>query len=207
VKNNLTATQAEIFEFVVERYRTTGVSPSFREIQEHFGYKAIGTVQDHMRALLKKGVLENAGSDDKTGARRARGLIPAGPRPQGTKQIPIYGEIAAGAPRDAHQIEMGTLTVSRQLAREPGFALRVVGNSMIDAGILEGDILIVERSEDARSGDIVVALLNGETTVKRYLERGRERFLIPENQTMKPIPVTHEDFRIQGRVIALQRKF
>ena len=85
-------------------------------------------------------------------------------------------------------------------------ALKVVGDSMIDVGIIEGDILIVERKTRVKSGDIVVALLEGETTVKRYLEKGGKLFLVPENSKMKPIAVQSDNFSIQGKVVGLQRR-
>jgi repressor LexA len=203
--SELTTTQSEILAFIRERCVESGMAPTLREIQKHFGYKAIGTVQDHLKALLKKGFLENAGA--KKDRRQARGLIPMGLRAGGTKRIPIYGEIAAGSTREADQLELGTLKIASEDARDPCFALRVVGDSMIEVGILEGDVLIVERNATVKSGDIVAALLNGETTVKRYLKREGEIFLVPENKKMKPIPVTTEDFKVQGRVVGLQRKF
>ncbi len=202
-QNDLTDTQAEILDFIRKTCELTSGSPSYREIQEHFGYKAIGTVQDHVKALLAKGYLEKG-----TGkSRRARGLLPSGFRPEGVRQIPIYGEIAAGATRDSPQIELGSLTLPHSMLKGECFALRVVGDSMQDVGILEGDLLVVQKQNRARTGDIVVALLNRETTVKRYVESNGQIQLVPENKKMKPIPVTTEDFQIQGKVIGLQRRF
>jgi repressor LexA len=204
--SELTTTQSEILKFIREKCVETGMAPTLREIQKHFGYRAIGTVQDHLKALRKKGFLEsNPGT--KKQQRRARGLIPTGLRGGGTKQIPIYGEIAAGPTREAEQLELGILKIAAEDAKDPCFALRVVGDSMIEAGILEGDILIVERNTAVKSGDIVAALLNGETTVKRYLKREGEIFLVPENRKMTPIPIKTEDFKVQGKVVGLQRKF
>jgi repressor LexA len=198
---SLTDPQAAILGFIRERCRA-GSSPSFREIQHHFGYKAVGTVQDHVRALVRKGHLEPSAGP----GRRARSLVPSGRRPVPARELPIFGEIAAGSARDSVQLEIGSLLVAPDAVREPAFALRVVGNSMIGVGIFEGDFLIVERTPVAKSGDIVVALLNGETTVKRYQEKRGEIFLVPENPAMKPIPVTGESFSIQGRVVGLQRR-
>jgi repressor LexA len=199
----MTDTQREILKFIRETCEATGISPSFREIQNHFGYRAVGTVQDHVRALMKKGHLEESTSDQ----RRARGLIPKGFRPESTLQIPIYGEIAAGSMRESDQIELGQLTISSSLANGPCFGLRVVGDSMQEIGILEGDILIVHKQNRAKSGDIVAALLNGETTVKRYVQKDEKIFLVPENRRLKPIEVTQGDFQIQGKVVGLQRRF
>ena len=199
----LTPIQSDILKYIREVCASTGAPPSFREIQKHFGYRAVGTVQDHVKALVKKGMLELPLTKEK---RRARNLIPAGSRSTPLRVLPIYGEIAAGSARHAEQLELGQLEIPLHAAAESSFALRVVGNSMIDAGILEGDILIVEKQNVAKNGDIVVALLNGETTVKRYQEKRDGIFLVPENRTMKPIPVVNEDFSIQGKVVGLQRK-
>ncbi len=202
----LTDTQREILDFIRKTCELTGVPPSYREIQEHFGYKAVGTVQDHLKALVSKGFLEKGGGKGGK-AKRARGLLPSGFRPEGVRQIPIYGEIAAGPTRDSAQIELGSLTLPHSQLKGECFALRVVGDSMQEVGILEGDLLIVQKQDRARNGDIVVALLNRETTVKRYQENEGQIFLVPENKRMKPIPVQTEDFQIQGKVIGLQRRF
>lgn len=200
-ENSLTRSQSQVLSFIKTRYQSTGVSPSYREIQENFGYSAIGTVQDHVRGLLKKGAVERVG-----GSGNARGLIPSGYRLDGVRQIPVYGEIAAGATREAEQIKLGTVVVSDSEQKGASFALRVVGNSMVEAGILEGDFVIVERGARIQNGDIVVALLNGETTVKRYQKKGKSVWLVPENKEMSPIVVTTGDLEIQGKVVGLQRR-
>lgn len=200
---NLTSPQRDIFAYIKERCEA-GQSPSYREIQAHFGYKAVGTVQDHVKALIRKGLLEKPTGE----GRRARSLVPCERTPPvEARRLPIYGEIAAGPARETEQIEIGSIVISASGGRQPDFALRVVGDSMIGAGILEGDFLIVERTPDARNGDIVVALLNGETTVKRYLEKKGRIYLVPENPRLKPIPVQGENFSVQGKVVGLQRQF
>lgn len=203
---NLTAAQREVLDFIRERMATSGLPPTYREIQQHFGYKSIGSVQDHLKALKKKGALKEI-ARTKT-RQRARGMLPSDHTPpEELRQLSIYGEIAAGATRDSEQIELGKLTVPAHQAKGSAFALRVVGTSMIDAGILEGDVLIVEKEVRVKSGDIVVALVDGETTVKRYRVKNGVPWLIPENARMKPIPVEGRDFRIQGKVVGLQRRW
>ncbi len=201
----LTENQEQILSFIKQCYERTGTPPSYREIQEHFGYKAIGTVQDHIKALRKKGALEEQSVVGK-GRRQARGLVPAGYKPEGTRRIPVYGEIAAGPLRDNAQLKMGTVVVADAAAKDPSFALRVVGDSMIDVGILEGDFLIVERRASIRSGDIVVALVNGETTVKRFVRKPDGIYLVPENRKLSPLRITNEQFEVQGKVVGLQRR-
>ncbi len=204
MKSPLTSSQQDVLNFIKDTCATHGAPPSYREIQDHFGFKAVGTVQGYVKALIRKGYLD----DPKTAknGRKARGLFPAGFRPQGTQRIPIYGEIAAGPLRDTPQVELGSVLVSEDTSAKPSFALRVVGDSMIEAGILEGDHLIVETGSRVRNGDIVVALVGGETTVKRYRETAQGVFLVPENKKMKPIAVTDKAFQIQGKVVGLQRK-
>lgn len=197
----LTDSQEKILHFIQKQCAKTGIPPSFREIQNAFGYKSINSVQTHVEALKKKGALETFSKE-----RQARGLLPAGFVQPFVKRLPIYGEIAAGSPRDSDQLELGTLCISEEVSKTASFALRVRGDSMIEAGILEGDHLIVDKKARTRSGDIVVALLDGETTVKRLMEKEGEVFLLPENKNLKPIPTKGKKLLIQGKVVGLQRK-
>lgn len=203
-KAPLTESQKAILKFIQDACRKNGVAPSYREIQKHFGFSAVGTVQGHVKALKAKGALEET---DQGPQRKARSLIPAGQKWDSMRQLPVYGEIAAGGPRDSAQVELGSVLVSEEMCAGECFALRVVGNSMIEAGIFEGDHLIVQKTHRVKSGEIVVALLDGETTVKRYQEKNGQIQLVPENKSMKPISVTTQRFQIQGRVISLQRRF
>jgi len=200
----LTDTQADILKFIKSQLASRAVAPSYREIQEHFGYRSIGTVQDHLRALKKKGYLEESSASAKLGS--ARQLIPKGYSPQSAKRLEIYGEIAAGSLRESEQIVLGSLWVTEELVKRESFALRVTGDSMTDVGILEGDFLIVEKTERVKINDIVVALVNGETTVKRLIEKNGKRWLKPENTTMALIEIEGKEVSFQGRVVGLQRK-
>ena len=203
-KSPLTELQRRVLDFIEARRRDTGVPPTYREIQEHFGYRAVGTVQDHVKALVRKGYLAQAALGDRRGARTL--LPPDAQAPEGVRRMPIYGEIAAGSLRDSTQIELGTLVVAESLASEHCFALRVTGDSMIDAGIFEGDFVIVEPSPRPKHGEIVVALVGGETTVKRYEARTDGPYLVPENKRLSPIRLADQRWEIQGRVVGLQRR-
>lgn len=198
----LTDRQEKILHFIKECCSKNGNAPSYREIQSEFGYKSINSVQTHIEALRKKGALEPFAKD-----KQARGLMPAGFTNELAKKIPIYGEIAAGSPRDSEQLELGSLVICEEVAKNATFALRVRGDSMIEAGIFEGDHLIIDRKARTKMGDIVVALLDGETTVKRLIEKAGETYLLPENKNLKPIPTRGKKLLIQGKVIGLQRKF
>lgn len=202
--SQLTESQSAVLQFIKDFVRTQGMAPSYREIQSHFGYKAVGTVQDHVRALVEKGYLEKPVK--KKQKRPARGLLPKGFSLTGIRKIPIFGEIAAGGPRTAEQLELGEVVIADDLVKGECFALRVVGDSMIDVGIFEGDHVIVEAGGRVKEGDIVAVLLEGETTVKRYSVKNGEVLLIPENRRMKPISTRGKSLEIQGRVVSLQRK-
>ncbi len=195
----LSPQQEAVLNFITEHYHQNGVAPSYRDIQSHFGFKAVGTVQDHVKALIQKGRIEKP-------LKKARGLIPCGQKLQGSKRLSVYGEVAAGGLRTSEQLELGSIIISETLAQGECFALRVVGNSMVDVGIYEGDHVVVQKGARVKNGDIVVALVEGETTVKRFEKKGVEIFLVPENKRMSPINITGKNCEIQGKVIALQRK-
>ena len=193
-----TKIQQAILDYIQSRCEQSH-PPSYRDIQEAFGYRSVNAVQGHVKALVKKNAIEKW-NDGKQGA----GLVPVGFRLQKFRKIPVYGEIVAGNPVEAPQVELGTVQLPENLLKGACFALRVKGDSMIGAGILEGDFVVARQKVPIKDGDIVVALLNGESTLKRYCRRGQQVWLIPENAKLKPIPVTGE-LQIQGKVIFVQR--
>jgi repressor LexA len=203
-KSPLTELQRRVLDFIESRRRDSGVPPTYREIQEHFGYRAVGTVQDHVKALVRKGYLAPSGLGDRRGARTL--LPPDAQAPEGVRRMPIYGEIAAGPLRETPQVELGTLVVAESLASERCFALRVTGDSMVDAGIFDGDFVIVEPTPRVKHGDIVVALVAGETTVKRYEVRTDGPYLVPQNPRLAPLKLADQRWEIQGCVVGLQRR-
>jgi repressor LexA len=192
----LTERQAQILRFIQKTLEETAMAPSFREIAREFGI-TYGTVQSHLEALKKKGALEES-------RLKHRGLVPLEWKP--TVQIPLIGEVRAGLPVLAEQNIESYLSVDRDLARGARlFALRVKGDSMKDASILPGDTVIVRQQETAQNGDIVVAFLDGEATVKYYRLRHGEVILEPANAAYEPIPA--RDFSIVGKVVGLVRSF
>jgi repressor LexA len=177
-----------------------------REIGERVGLSSSSTVQSHLKSLEKRGLIYR----DPT---KPRALIATGsasirsraePLPD-AGVLPIVGRVAAGTPITAAENLDGELVVPAEFARKAGsFVLRVQGESMIEAGILDGDLIVVAPQPDAANGEIVVAMLDGEATVKRfYREAGRVR-LQPENRTMEPIYA--DDVTIVGKVGAVIRK-
>lgn len=200
----LTEQQERVLRFVAKHIAEQGAPPTFRGIAKHFGFASTRAAQDHVAALVRKGYLEHRPGEAR-GLRLANALNASPP-----VAVPIVGQIAAGSPRDAQQLPMGSLPFPRELVRGSQldadlFALRVHGDSMVEAGILEGDMVIAKTQKSVSHGDIVVALLDGESTVKRFHKKDGKILLMPENKRLKPIPVEGRELVIQGRVIAVQR--
>ena len=197
----LTGRQKSILDFIQNEQREKGITPSTREIQSHFGFASQTSVMQYIATLERKGFLDRT-------ARKARSLIT--PRQKiRISDIPIYGQIPAGMATETEQQAEGHVSLDTESVNASSgartFALRVRGDSMIDAHILDGDIVILEDRKDAQNGDIVAALIDGETTLKRYVvERGRP-FLKAENP-LYPNLTPARELRIQGVMISLIRK-
>ena len=193
-----------MLDYIERETSATGVPPSIRQIGAALGISSTNGVRLHLQALQKKGYIRRS-------QRTSRGIVSldrlsnaASPSYSTTVDIPILGRVAAGMPVMAAENHEGSLTLDASLIKnQESFALRVNGDSMINAGILDGDIVVVRLQQGADNGDIVVALMGEEATVKRfYREKGTIR-LQPENPTMAPIYSTNVD--ICGKVIALVR--
>jgi repressor LexA len=197
----LTERQRGVLEFIQSEQREKGITPSTREIQHHFGFASQTSVMQYLDTLEKKGFLDRH-------ARKARALVTPVQKVRIT-DIPIYGQIPAGMATLAEQTIEGhvSLDTGSVNASNNGrtFALRVRGDSMIDAHILDGDIVILEDRKDVQNGDIVAALIDGDTTLKRYvMEHGRP-YLKAENP-LYPDLVPARELRIQGVMVSLVRK-
>ena len=216
----LTARQREIFTYIQRRIKE-GYPPTIREIGSKFGFSE-KAAHDHLNALEKKKYI---GREE--GKPRAISILKeADPKLQTSKwlegqnanpnlaetprdiiEIPIFGRVAAGTPLLASQNIEGTLPIpTRMVNNHECFALRIIGSSMIGAGILEGDFVIVRRQANADPGDIVVALVEDEATVKRFYIEGEEVRLQPENPTIEPVVFNVNDVMILGKVIGLHRE-
>ena len=207
----LTARQQEIWQFLVDYVDRHGYPPTVREIGEAVGLASPSTVHAHLANLERAGLLRRDPTKpralDLIGHRReSRGDEPA--REAEVTKLPLLGQIAAGSPLLAEQNIEDEIAVPEPLGRNADFLLRVKGESMINAGILDGDILVVQRAQDARDGEIVVALAGDdesadEATVKTfYREAGRVR-LQPENDALEPIYADH--VQILGKVTGVFR--
>jgi repressor LexA len=197
----LTDRQRSILDFIQNEQREKGITPSTREIQKHFRFASQTSVMQYIAALERKGFLDRH-------ARKARALITPIQKVRIT-DVPIYGQIPAGMATLTEQTVEGHVSLDTRSANVSKggktFALRVRGDSMIDAHILDGDIVILEDRKDVQSGDIVAALIDGETTLKRYvMEHGRP-YLKAENSRYPNLTPARE-LRIQGVVVSLVRK-
>jgi repressor LexA len=197
----LTERQRDVLEFIQNEQRENGITPSTREIQKHFRLASQTSVMQYLAVLERKGFLDRH-------ARKARALITPVQKVRIT-DIPIYGQIPAGMSTLTEQTIEGHVSLDAKSANVSKnvhtFALRVRGDSMIDAHILDGDIVILEDRKDVQNGDIVAALIDGETTLKRYvMEHGRP-YLKAENPQF-PDLIPARELRVQGVMVSLLRK-
>lgn len=207
----LTARQREVLDFIRHFLDRAGYPPTVREIGDHFGFVP-RSVFDHLKALERKGYLRRIASKSRSlqilepgGARQT----PPGRAPAPFRELPIVGRVAAGEPLLAEENVEGTFTISRDWVNgDVVFLLKVQGDSMIGAHILPGDHALVRRQSTAENGDIVVALLNDEATVKRISFKQDVIILQPEHPTMPPIQVRRgeKNFQILGKVIGIIRR-
>ena len=230
--DQLTSRQREILDFISASIAERGFPPTLREIGEHFAIRSTNGVNDHLKALEKKGHLRR----EDLKSRAMRPIYPDGPdggteiiplrrAPQGTGnveiiqaqtdddmcEIPILGRVAAGQPILAVEAATDTVRIDRVLigGHREVFGLRIVGESMIDDGIFDGDYVFVKKTPTAHPGEIVVAMIEGEATVKRYYPEGDKIRFQPANQNMRPIIVNRADFKsvdIIGIVVGVYRK-
>jgi repressor LexA len=181
----LTDRQSEILKLIRELTEVSGYPPTRAEIAERMGFRSVNAAEQHLRALEKKGAIEIS-----SGA--SRGIRVRDGRPAGRHgrllELPVVGRVAAGSPILAEEHIQGRYQVDPNLfTPRADYLLRVRGMSMRDAGILEGDLLAVHRTAEARTGQVVVARLTDEVTVKRFRRRGHSVQLLPENPEFEPI--------------------
>ncbi|MBY0416164.1 MAG: transcriptional repressor LexA [Bdellovibrionales bacterium] len=201
----ITKKQKEFYDYIVSYNQEHGHSPTQKEIKDHFGLKSFGSVQKYLQYLSKEGLLE-------TQWNQRRSLEIKSNEPESdSDNIPLLGLVAAGNPIEAIENPTNTISVPRHLIKGgfKYFALTVKGDSMIEAGILEGDVIVCRSTKEARNGQIVVAVLNGEATVKTFSQQKKSIELLPANKNYKPIVVDEnvEDFKIVGNLVGLLRSY
>jgi repressor LexA len=193
----LTTRQAEILEFIRDNIENTGMAPTRAEVALRFGFKSKNAAADHLRALEQKGYI-------KLHPELSRGIqLMEEPDPD---LIPVIGSVAAGLPIEAIENHDEALPIPKGLfAKRPTYLLRVKGDSMKDAGILEGDLIAVYKTSIARKGQIVVARIDNEVTVKYLDQEGGKIKLVPANTSYQPIMVSPDDMVIEGVFVGLIR--
>jgi len=201
----LTDRQSEILKLIRELTEVSGFPPTRAEIAERMGFRSVNAAEQHLRALEKKGAI-----DISSGA--SRGIRVRDGRPAGRAgrllELPVIGRVAAGSPMLAEEHVQGRYQVDPNLfTPRADYLLRVRGMSMRDAGILEGDLLAVHRTQEARTGQVVVARLADEVTVKRFRRRGHSVQLVPENPDFETIEVDlrSEPLAIEGIAVGVIR--
>ncbi len=211
----MTARQKEVYLFLQGYIRENGTAPTYEEIRRHFGFRSYNSVFKHIRQLESRGFLASPGKHRKQAFRltepggggaalaaAAAAAVAAGAR------LPLLGVVAAGQPIEALENQETVEVPESFLGSGEHFALRVRGDSMVEDGIHDGDIILVRRQQSAENGQTVVALVGGsETTVKRFYRRGARVELRPANPAMKPIVVDAARVTIQGVVVGLIRKY
>jgi len=203
VKTKLTDKQSQVLNFIREKISNHGSSPTIREIGKYMKISSTNGVRLHIQALIRKGYLKKT-------KLIARGLELTSTITADIRKLPLVGTVPAGMPIDAIENIEGEYVIDTSfLPKGDSFSLKVSGDSMKDAGIFDGDIVLVQKQQVARKGEIIVAIIGDEATVKRYLPEGNRIVLKPENDSYEPIIVDKRspDFRIAGKVVGLIRKF
>lgn len=203
--DKLTYRQKEILEYVKSYSRLNSYPPTFKEIAAHFDV-AIGTIQDHISALQKKGYLEKK-KDTARGFKILKTRGTSGNQDTSEKElIPLYGKVAAGEPIFASENVRGYISINKiSKGHKLHFALEVQGESMVDSGIYDGDIVIVQKQNSADDGDIVIAMIEDEATVKKLRKNKIRAYLEASNAKYKSI--IDKPFSVIGKVIELRRSY
>tara|TARA_B100000925_G_scaffold291923_1_gene282531 strand:- start:2014 stop:2607 length:594 start_codon:yes stop_codon:yes gene_type:complete len=196
----LTKKQKEVFDFITDYIKSEGVSPTQKEIKDHFGFKSFGSVQRYLKYLQDHGLLSNEWN-------ARRGIQLNKNKEINDTTLPLVGSIAAGNPIEAIQnSERIEVPVHLFNSKKTNFCLEVSGDSMIEKGILDGDIVIIEQKEIANQGEIVAAIIDNEATLKIFKKEKDHIQLIPANKKYKPITVK-ENMKIAGVLVGLLRSY
>lgn len=198
----VTRRQKQIVDFIRAYATRHGFAPTLEEIGRHLRVGSVATVHKHLRGLEARGVIRRQ-------ARRSRALelVAAGDGGGGVVRVPLLGRVSAGRPIEPVEQADSIALPDDLLGRGETFALRVTGDSMIEDGILDGDVVIVESRPEAANGATVVALVRGEATVKRLERREAEVRLLPANAAVAPIVAPAGDVEIRGVVVGLLRRY
>ncbi|MFA6917658.1 MAG: transcriptional repressor LexA [Candidatus Gracilibacteria bacterium] len=202
----LTEKQEAVLKFIEEFQMSFGKSPTLREMREHFGVSSDNSILKHLNALKEKGFIQK--DDTPRGIQLLSSIKEKLDHASESVKLPVLGFIPAGGPVISEEYISGYMTVGEELAKSGGdfFLLNVTGNSMIDAGIYEGDLVVVNGKKEAKNGDIVVALIDNANTLKRFIKKEGKVYLKAENKDYRDIHPENE-LVVQGVVTALIRQY
>lgn len=199
MSSTLTARQQQVLDCIRDSRQETGMAPTRAEIAERMGFQSKNAASDHLRALERKGYIRLHGD-------RSRGIQLLEAAMEAEDELPVVGKVAAGTPIEAVENVQRTVPVPRGLFRQrPTYLLQVQGDSMIDAGIFDGDLIAVRKSQTALSGEIVVARIDDEVTVKTLKLNKSNATLLPANEAYEPIRVPADELMIEGVFVGLIR--
>lgn len=200
----LTARQSEVLRLICEHTESSGFPPTRAEIAQSMGFRSVNAAEQHLRALEKKGVIDILAGASR-GIRVRQGHAP---KPGRLMELSVVGRVAAGSPMLAQEHIQGRYQIDPALfSPRADYLLQVKGMSMRDAGIFEGDLLAVHRTSEAKTGQIVIARIADEVTVKRLRRKGASVQLMPENPDFKPIDIDprRDFFEIEGIAVGVIR--
>ncbi|MFQ5600689.1 MAG: transcriptional repressor LexA [Candidatus Krumholzibacteriia bacterium] len=196
-----TPKQRRIFDFIRSYLAENGYAPSLEEIREHMGLASVSTVHEHLTRMEARGILKRQGHIPRSTELTVAPVAPA-------TQLPLLGSVIAGAPTESFLVQETISVPADMVGRGRHYAVRVMGESMRDEDIAEGDILVVRHTNRALPGDLVVALVGGrEATVKRFFPERNHVRLQPSNRDLKPIRVARRSVQVQGIVVGLLRNY
>ena len=199
----LTERQRDVLRFIEDRIETAGVAPTLQEIADAFAFRSTASAQKHVAHLQRKGFLERR-------KHQKRGLVLARPETEraAAAELPLYGVVAAGSPIESIPDDERVAVPSDFLRTGDHYALRVRGDSMIDDGVHDGDLVVVQRARTAADGEMVVALVGDEVTLKRLYRHPKSMIrLQPSNPALPPLITPARDVQVQGVVVGLLRRY
>lgn len=210
MKNDLTERQKEILEYLAQYIGNNGYAPSVREIANHFGFGSPSAAKKHLDTLARKGYLNASNNISRGISLKSDADTDHDPviKRESVINVPVVGRVAAGLPILAEENLEGSIVIDSMFVRttDDCYALKVKGESMINAGIYEGDIVVVSPKKSVHNYDIIVAIVDGEATVKRYIRKDGQTLLMPENEAYPVIEVKPtSDFSIAGKVVGVLR--
>lgn len=197
---DLTSKQRAVLQFLKDYRREHSMPPSYEEIRQEFGFASLNSARKHLLQLHRKGFIRSPWKNQK----RALEIVEREEQPVAAK-LRLLGTVVAGNPLDSDEVEEEVEVPESLLRRGEHFALRVRGDSMIDDGIHDGDLLVVQKRDTADVGQTVVALVEGEATVKRFYRQGEKVELRPANEAFEPIVIDPKAVQLRGVVVGLMR--